>query len=97
MTVLPETQVQAMLGELTGWTLQNGRLHREYKFKDFIHAFGFMAASAVAIEAKNHHPDWSNVWNRVTIDLWTHSAGGITPKDFDLARTLEEIARKLLA
>ena len=76
--------------------MKNGKLHREYKFVDFIYAFGFMATSAVAIEAMNHHPEWSNVWNRVAIDLTTHDAGGITAMDIDLAGKLEEFAQKLL-
>ena len=96
MTALSETEIQAMLGQAPGWSVVGGKLHREYRFKDFVHAFGFMATSAVAIEAMNHHPEWSNVWNRVTVDLTTHDAGGITRKDFELAMLLEGIAGKLL-
>jgi 4a-hydroxytetrahydrobiopterin dehydratase len=75
--------------------LANGKLHREYKFADFASAFGFMAAAALRAEAMNHHPDWSNVYNRVTVDLVTHDANGITANDLDLAAKFEEIARKL--
>ena len=96
MTALSETEIQAMLGQAPGWSVVDGKLHREYRFKDFVHAFGFMATSAVAIEAMNHHPEWNNVWNRVTVDLTTHDAGGITRKDFELAMLLEGIAGKLL-
>ncbi len=60
--------------------MQNQKLHRDYKFADFAHAFGFMATSALLIEKMNHHPEWSNVYNRVSIDLTTHDAGGVTAK-----------------
>ena len=82
-------------GPLEGWKLVNGKLHREYEFEDFVHAFGFMATSAIAIEAMNHHPEWFNVWNKVVIDLMTHDSGGVTQKDIDLARKLEGFAAKL--
>ena len=83
------------LAGLTGWTVVDGKLHKEYKFADFIHAFGFMATSSLAIEKMGHHPEWFNVYNRVTVDLTTHDAQGITSKDADLAKVLDEIARKL--
>jgi 4a-hydroxytetrahydrobiopterin dehydratase len=75
-----------------GWSVRNGKLHREYRFVDFAHAFGFMATAAILIEKMNHHPEWSNVYNRVSVDLVTHDAGGITAKDLDLARLLENVA-----
>lgn len=81
---------------LPGWTAAAGKLHREYKFPDFIHAFGFMATSALAIEKMDHHPEWSNVYNRVTVDLNTHDSGGITAKDTALAGVLELIAERML-
>ncbi len=96
MTILNDEQIEEALAGLPGWTLAGGKLHREYKFRDFVHAFGFMATAAVAIEARNHHPEWSNVWNRVTVDLTTHDAHGITEKDTDLAVLLESIAARLL-
>ena len=92
---LTEAEVSSALKELSGWSVVNGKLHREYKFPDFVHAFGFMATAAIAIEAMNHHPEWFNVWNRVTIDLTTHDAGGITTNDIDLARKLESLANRL--
>ncbi len=92
---LNEEQLQEALGTLPGWSIVNGKLHRDYKFPDFVHAFGFMATAAVAIEARNHHPEWCNVWNRVTVDLTTHDSGGITAKDVSLAHLLEELAKKL--
>ena len=92
---MSDAEIQVGLADLNGWTVVEGKLHREYQFADFIHAFGFMATSAIAIEKMNHHPEWCNVYNRVKVDLATHDAGGISPKDFVLARTLEQIAAKL--
>ena len=94
-TKLTESEIRATLGALPGWSLLGGKLHREYRFADFIYAFGFMATAAIAVEAMGHHPEWSNVWNRVTVDLTTHDAGGVTAKDVALAEMLEPIARKL--
>ncbi|MCL6544643.1 MAG: 4a-hydroxytetrahydrobiopterin dehydratase [Bryobacteraceae bacterium] len=94
--ILTDSEIQAALGKLPGWSVQNGKLHRDYAFPDFVHAFGFMATAAIAIEAMNHHPEWSNVWNRVSIDLITHDSGGITAKDVELAAKLESLAARLL-
>ncbi len=96
MAKLNDTELEAALESLPGWTLVDGKMHREYAFADFVHAFGFMATSAIAIEAMEHHPEWSNVWNKVTVDLTTHDLGGITSKDILLANKLEAIAQKLL-
>jgi 4a-hydroxytetrahydrobiopterin dehydratase len=88
-------EIETWLAESPGWSLENGKLHKEYVFADFVHAFGFMATAAVAIEKANHHPEWANVYNRVTVDLTTHDAGGVSAKDFTLARLLDSIAQKL--
>ena len=96
MKKLTDAEIAAGLAPLSGWTVQNSKLHREYKFPDFAHAFGFMATAAPLIEKMNHHPEWANVYNRVTVDLVTHDAGGITKKDLDLAVLLEGIAKKLV-
>lgn len=92
---LNDSEIQAALEGLPEWKVVNGKLHREYRFPDFVHAFGFMATAAIAIEAMGHHPEWFNVWNRVTVDLTTHDAVGITAKDVALANKLETIANKL--
>jgi 4a-hydroxytetrahydrobiopterin dehydratase len=92
---LNDEELQTALLGLKDWSLENGKLHREYKFADFVHAFGFMATSAIAIEKRDHHPEWSNVYNRVTVDLTTHDAGGITKKDVALAQLLDSLATKL--
>jgi len=88
---LSEAQVAAELAKLDGWSVVNGNLHRVFEFKDFARAFAFMTQVALAAEKMDHHPDWSNVWNKVTIDLSTHSAGGLTKNDFDLAGKIQEI------
>lgn len=95
MTKLSDSEVQERLSQLSGWTVVEGKLHREYKFADFTHAFGFMATAATGIERMNHHPEWFNVYNRVVVDLTTHDAGGISTKDFELAAFLEGIAKRL--
>lgn len=91
---LTEDEVAAALATLPGWRIAGGKLHREYGFPDFVHAFAFMTASALEIEKLNHHPEWFNVWNRVVADLTTHDAGGITAKDIELAHVLERFAAK---
>ncbi len=95
MKKLTDAEISTAIAQLSGWSVQKGKLHREYKFADFPHAFGFMATAAPSIEKMNHHPEWSNVYSRVTVDLMTHDAGGITQKDVDLATLLESIAKKL--
>jgi 4a-hydroxytetrahydrobiopterin dehydratase len=91
---LSESEIHAALRELSGWTVSNGKLHREYKFADFVHAFGFMASSALVAEAMGHHPEWFNVYNRVTVDLTTHDAGGISAKDLELAGKMDALYSK---
>lgn len=80
------------LAAVAGWTLAGGKLHREYRFADFVEAFGFMASAALVAERLDHHPEWSNVWSTVVVDLTTHDAGGITAKDFELAAAMEHLA-----
>lgn len=77
--------------KLTSWKLLDDHLVREFKFKDFIEAFGFMTKVALLAQQANHHPEWSNVYNKVKICLTTHDAGGITSKDTDLALEIENL------
>jgi 4a-hydroxytetrahydrobiopterin dehydratase len=93
---LSKDEIEQRLTDLPEWAVVSGKLHREYKFPSFGLAIGFIAASAPAIEKMDHHPEWSNVYNRVTIDLTSHDAGGITDRDFRLAHVLQEIAQKLI-
>jgi len=88
---LSESEIQLKLKSLKDWICANGRLHKEFKFKDFIAAFGFMASVALLAESMNHHPDWSNVYNRVVVELHTHDAGGLTEFDFELARRIDAL------
>ncbi len=82
---LDEGELAGRLGEVPGWEVVDGKLHRELTFANFSEAFGFMARVALAAEKLDHHPDWSNSWNKVTIDIVSHAAGGITETCFTLA------------
>jgi 4a-hydroxytetrahydrobiopterin dehydratase len=88
---LTEQEVEDRLGQLEGWRLVGGKLHRAFECKDFNAAFGNMTRVALVAEAMNHHPEWCNVWNKVTIDLNTHSVNGISDLDFKLAAQINEI------
>ena len=88
---LPDTEIATHLASLPGWSLADGKLRREFRFRDFSEAFGFMARAALVAEKMDHHPDWSNVWNRVTVELSTHDAGGITELDFELAEAMNRL------
>lgn len=88
---LTEAEVQERLSEVKGWSWAGGKLHRAFECKDFVAAFGNMTRVALVAESMNHHPDWSNVWNKVVIDLNTHSVKGISNLDFELAGKISEI------
>ena len=94
MAVLTESEREAALARLDGWTFDTGRngIAKRFEFADFGAAFAFMTRVALAAEKADHHPDWSNVWNKVDILLSTHSAGGVTEKDVALARLIERAA-----
>jgi 4a-hydroxytetrahydrobiopterin dehydratase len=89
--ILTEAEVKERLSQVQGWALQDGKLHRAFECKDFVAAFGNMTRVALVAEAMNHHPEWFNVWNKVVIDLNTHSVGGISDLDFKLAGKIDEI------
>jgi 4a-hydroxytetrahydrobiopterin dehydratase len=88
---LSKQEIAAGLCKLDGWTVVKGSLHRMFEFKDFTQAFGFMKRVALAADRMDHHPVWSNTYNKVTVDLSTHSAGGLTKKDFELAGKIQTI------
>jgi 4a-hydroxytetrahydrobiopterin dehydratase len=88
---LSEEEIQRELQKATGWSLVNGKLHRAFECKDFATAFGKMTQVALVAEGMNHHPEWFNVWNKVVIDLNTHSVEGISNLDFQLAAKINEI------
>ena len=89
---LETAEIEAKLADLKGWALEGGKLRREFQFANFVEAFGFMASVALVAEKMDHHPEWSNVYGRVTVDLTTHDAGGLTTLDFALAAAMNEAA-----
>ena len=89
---LSDSDIEQQLASLDGWKRLEDKLHREFKFKDFSAAFGFMTSAAIAAEKMDHHPEWFNVYNKVVVDLTTHDAGGITELDFSLAKKMDALA-----
>lgn len=95
MTARPEKiGAEAALARLAGWRAVAGRdaIAKTFKFRDFNTAFGFMTRVALAAEKLDHHPEWSNVYNRVEVMLTTHSAGGVTALDVELASLMDEMS-----
>ncbi len=88
---IADSEVKERLSDLPHWTLQQSKLHRELQFSNFVEAFGFMTQVAILAEKQNHHPEWFNVYRTVRIDLTTHEAGGISERDFQLARAINEL------
>ena len=91
MMRLSETEITEELKKIEGWAIKDNKLHKEFQFDSFNQAFGFMTRAAMEIEKMNHHPEWFNVYNRITVDLTTHDAGGITNNDINLARILNSL------
>ena len=87
--ILSDTQLESGLKELTDWSFRDEKLFKEFKFLDFAQAFEFMSLVAIVAETMDHHPEWSNVYNSVEINLVTHSEGGITQLDIDLAKKID--------
>jgi len=88
---LSESDIEEEVKKLSGWSVKNDKLHKEFQFDNFNQAFGFMTRAAMEIEKMNHHPEWFNVYNRITIELTTHDLGGITKNDVNLARILNSL------
>ncbi|MCA9320954.1 MAG: 4a-hydroxytetrahydrobiopterin dehydratase [Planctomycetes bacterium] len=86
---MTEANITARLEQLPKWREAGGRLHRDFEFPDFITAFGFMTRVALLAQTRNHHPEWFNVYGRVSIALTTHEAGGLTLRDVDLALAID--------
>ena len=93
---LTQEEIKLALSRLAGWEVAGGKLHREYRFNDFIEAWGFMSTAALVVQQMDHHPEWFNVYHTVKIDLVTHDAGGISRRDVELAEKLEALAGRLL-
>ncbi|MBD2038165.1 4a-hydroxytetrahydrobiopterin dehydratase [Phormidium sp. FACHB-592] len=90
---LSKEELNVALSQISDWSIKDGKLHRQFQFASFVEAFGFMSSVALVAEAAGHHPEWFNVYNRVTIDLTTHDAGGITSKDIELASKVDKLAK----
>ena len=90
---LTDGERQVALGKLKGWAYDNAAdaLTRDFKFKDFSEAFAFMTRVALLAQSANHHPEWSNVYNKVSIRLTTHDADGVTTKDVALAEAIDKL------
>ena len=82
---LPPEDIEQRMSLLEGWSIRNGKLHKDYIFEDFVQAFGFMTSLALVAEGMGHHPEWFNVYNSVSIDLTTHDADGLSRLDFEFA------------
>jgi 4a-hydroxytetrahydrobiopterin dehydratase len=93
-SLLSTDEIAERLAALPGWSFTGAALRREFVFADFSEAFAFMTGVALAAEKLGHHPDWSNVWNRVTVALSTHDAGGVTDLDFRLAGVMQHLMKK---
>jgi 4a-hydroxytetrahydrobiopterin dehydratase len=92
MPVLPDDEIRQQLADLPDWALDDGKIAREYRLEDFRQAVAFVVRIAFEAEAANHHPDLDLRYNRLHVGLSTHSEGGVTAKDFDLARAIEALA-----
>ena len=88
---LSDAERSTLVTTLPLWTIRDERLCREFRFGSFIEAFGFMTQVALLAETRNHHPNWSNVYNRVTIELTTHDLGGLSNLDVDLAVAIDAL------
>lgn len=91
---LDEARLREELATLPAWTREGERLRRELRFSDFSAAFAFMTRVALLAEKADHHPDWSNSWSKVTIELTSHDAGGLTQRDVDLARAIDRLLER---
>jgi len=91
---LTDQALERELKDLAGWRMAGGKLRREYRFHDFVEAWGFMSSAALVVQQMDHHPEWSNVYGTVVVELVTHDAGGVTLRDVELARRMEAIAAR---
>lgn len=89
---LTAEEVENALQNLAGWQVRDGKLHREYRFRDFVEAWGFMTRAALVVQQMDHHPEWFNVYHTVRVDLVTHDAAGISRRDVELASKMDALA-----
>ena len=90
-SLLPQSERETLMNTLPRWQVEAGRLKRNWQFKDFSEAFAFMTRVALLAETMQHHPNWSNVYNRVSIELTTHDLGGLSDLDVQLARSIDAL------
>jgi 4a-hydroxytetrahydrobiopterin dehydratase len=88
---LSESEIDSRMAQVPKWRIEHGKLRRDFGFADFVAAFGFMTRVAMLAEKADHHPEWSNVYNKLRIELTTHDAGGISERDFALARQIDAL------
>lgn len=93
--LLTEDKIKSALLQLNNWKLLDNRIEKKFVFTDFLEAMKFINAVATSAEAMQHHPEWNNVYNKVTVTLTTHDAGGITQKDITLAEKMDEIENSI--
>jgi 4a-hydroxytetrahydrobiopterin dehydratase len=86
-----EAEIQRFIAQHTAWSVEEDKLHCQYVFNNFIEAFSFMTKVALIAESLNHHPEWFNTYKQVAINLITHEVGGISKRDFELARKIQDI------
>lgn len=89
---LPDDEIRTRLEAIPGWAYEDGKLRRRFQFDGFVAAFGWMTSVALVAERMDHHPEWTNVYSRVSVDLCTHDAGGVTELDFELAARMSALA-----
>ncbi len=88
---LETAELTEILASLPGWSIQDGRLHKQYQFASFAQALGWMVSVGVLADKMNHHPEWRNVYNRVTVDLITHDLAAISTWDVELAQKMDRL------
>ena len=91
ISLIDKNQLNLFTRENTSWILYNKAIRKDFKFNNFIEAFGFMSKVALLSEKMDHHPNWHNTYNKVTIELTTHDMGGITTNDIELAEAIDKL------
>jgi 4a-hydroxytetrahydrobiopterin dehydratase len=91
ITKLSEVEISSAIAQLAGWSVVDHKLQKNFKFRDFVEAFGFISKVAIVADKMGHHPELFNVYNKVKIDLTTHDAGGISALDFELAQKIDKL------
>ncbi len=92
--LLNEKELADFANRIPKWSIENGKIHRTFYFDNFVKAFGFISQVALLSETMNHHPEWSNVYSKVIIDLTTHDLGGISNLDFDMAKSIDNLLKQ---